>query len=199
MLKNRSRDGNSIARFDSTPTGIYIIDPVRSMLGFSFRHAAISDIRGKFNSFEGLLKLDAARPYRSEAYMSVQTGSLETGNRQRDEHLKGPDFFDSATFPLLTCRSIGFEYAGNEGLRLIGDVRIRDIELPIAIDLKFGSTTQEAAGRERVECEGRAALKPSDWGLISNTPLHAGGVRVSNEISLVMDISAVRVFQAPPA
>lgn len=199
MPKSRSRDGKPIGRLNRATPAIYIIDPARSMIGFSFRNAAFSDIYGSFDSFEGLLKLDTADPHRSEAYMSVQTGSLDTGNRQTDEHLKGPGFFDSAKFPLMTFHSIGFDDTENAASRLTGDLRIRDTELPITIDLKSTGTGQKATGEERVEFEGRAALKPLDWGLVWNRRLHAGAVPKSSEISLVIDLSAIRAFQASPS
>lgn len=87
-------------------TGAYTIDPVHSTIGFSVRHAMITNVRGRFDRFEGLLVLDGADPSRSKAYVSVQTDSMDTGAADRDAHLAGPDFFDSATFPLMTFHSM---------------------------------------------------------------------------------------------
>ncbi|MFI5634587.1 YceI family protein [Streptomyces sp. NPDC051664] len=95
-------------------TGVYAIDLGHSTIGFSVRDSMITNVCGKFTAFEGMLKLDEVCPARSEAYLSVQTGSVVTGSRERDAHVTGPDFLDSATFPLMTFRSTGI-VAGVDG------------------------------------------------------------------------------------
>lgn len=175
------------------PTGFYTIDPVHSMLGFSVRHAMISHVRGRFDSFEGLIKLDSSRPALSEAHVSVQTESLDTGVNERNAHLRGPDFFDSSTFPLMTFRSTRIVPAGDDEFRLLGNLRIKDIELPVDIDVEFGGAGRDAYGQNRVGFEGHATLQRSDWGLTWNTALETGGVLVSDKVSLTLDISAVQV------
>ncbi|WP_416982616.1 YceI family protein [Streptomyces sp. T028] len=177
-------------------TGVYTIDPLHSTIGFSVRHAMIANVRGKFTAFEGILKLDGTRPTRSEACLTVQTGSVDTGLPERDAHVCSPDFLDSATFPLMSFRSIGIFDAGDDRFRVGGYLRIKDVELPIRIDLEFGGTSQDPYGRNRVGFEGRATLQRSDWGLDWNTPLATGGVLVSDKVKLLLDISAVQV---PPA
>jgi polyisoprenoid-binding protein YceI len=177
-------------------TGIYIIDPVRSTLGFSVRHAMISHVRGRFDTFEGLLKLDGSRPALSEAHVSVQTASLYTGIEQRDAHLRGPDFLDSSTFPLMAFRSTRAVPTGVGAFRLLGSLRIKDIELPVEIDVEFGGAGRDAYGHDRVGFEGRATLQRSAWGLTWNTVLKTGGVLVNDKVTLIFDISAVRVDPA---
>ncbi|GHE98415.1 polyisoprenoid-binding protein [Streptomyces spiralis] len=180
-------------------TGIYTIDPVHSSIGFSVRHAMISNVRGRFDRFEGLLKLDGSAPSRSEAYVSVQTDSLDTGIHERDAHLGGPDFFDSATFPLMVFSSTGIVPLGDEEFRLTGALRIKDVELPLGIDVVFGGAGEDAYGQHRVGFEGSATLRRSDWGLAWNTPLATGGVLVSDKVTLALDISAIRVDRDPAA
>ncbi|MFJ3551413.1 YceI family protein [Streptomyces sp. NPDC090114] len=174
-------------------TGVYTIDPVHSTIGFSVRHAMISNVRGRFDSFEGLLKLDGSRPTRSEAYMSIQTQSVDTGIRERDLHLRGPDFLDSSTFPLMTFHSTKITGAGDDVFRLSGNLRIKDIELPLTVDLEFGGAGVDAYGQHRVGFEGSATLRRSDWGLTWNTALETGGVLVGDKVRLLLDISAVRL------
>nr|WP_234328876.1 MULTISPECIES: YceI family protein [unclassified Streptomyces] len=174
-------------------TGVYTIDPVHSSIGFSVRHAMISNVRGRFERFEGLLKLDGSDPSRSEAYVSVQTDSLDTGVQERDAHLGGPDFFDSVTFPLMAFRSTGVVPLGDDEFRLTGGLRIKDIELPLDIDVVFGGAGEDAHGQHRAGFEGTATLRRSDWGLAWNTPLAKGGVLVSDKVTLTLDISAIRV------
>ncbi|MGW7622948.1 YceI family protein [Streptomyces antimycoticus] len=174
-------------------TGTYTVDPVHSTIGFSVRHAMISNVRGRFDRFEGLLKLDGSDPSRSEAYVSVQTDSLDTGVPERDAHLGGPAFFDSATFPLMSFRSTGIVSLGGDEFRILGSLRIKDIELPLDIDVAFGGAGDDAHRQHRVGFEGTATLRRSDWGLAWNTPLDTGGVLVSDKVTLTLDVSAVRV------
>ncbi|KOX01838.1 polyisoprenoid-binding protein [Streptomyces sp. NRRL WC-3723] len=189
------RDQTVPPRSGSYPavTGVYTIDPVHSSIGFSVRHAMISNVRGRFERFEGLLKLDGSDPSRSEAYVSVQTDSLDTGVQERDAHLGGPDFFDSVTFPLMAFRSTGVVPLGDDEFRLTGGLRIKDIELPLDIDVVFGGAGEDAHGQHRAGFEGTATLRRSDWGLAWNTPLAKGGVLVSDKVTLTLDISAIRV------
>ncbi|MFD6291413.1 YceI family protein [Streptomyces sp. NPDC060205] len=180
-------------------TGAYTIDPVHSTIGFAVRHAMISNVRGRFTRFEGLLKVDGSRPAGSEAYVSVQTDSLDTGIQERDAHLKGPDFFDSATFPLMAFQSAGIVQLGDGTFRLDGRLRIKDIELPLALHVTFGGAGEDAYGQHRIGFEGTATLRRSDWGLTWNTALGTGGVLISDKVALTLDISAVRVEKAPAA
>jgi len=177
-------------------TGAYTIDPVHSTIGFSVRHAMISNVRGRFTRFEGLLKIDGAHPARSEAYASVQTDSLNTGIEERDTHLKGPEFFDCATFPLMAFRSTGIVPLGDDTFRLDGMLRIKDLELPLALDIAFGGAGDDAYGQHRVGFGGTATLRRSDWGLTWNTALETGGVLISDKVTLTLDVSAVRVDPA---
>ncbi|MGW2051756.1 YceI family protein [Streptomyces sp. NPDC001858] len=180
-------------------TGVYAIDPVHSSIGFSVRHAMITNVRGKFTEFEGLLKLDGSDPVRSEAHLSVQTGSIDTGSAERDAHVAGPEFFDSTTFPVMSFRSTGIVVVGDDQFRLTGALRIKDVELPVQIDLEFGGASQDAYGQHRVGFEGTATLQRSDWGLGWNTALTTGGVLISDKVKLLLDISAVQVDQADAA
>ncbi len=153
----------------------------------------ITNVRGKFTAFEGLLRLDGTHPTRSEAHVSVQTGSLDTGIAQRDTHVTGPDFLDSATFPLMSFRSTGVVEVGDGRFRMVGGLRIKDVELPLPIDLEFGGAGQDANGQNRVGFEGTTTLKRSDWGIDWNSAPATGGVLISDKVKLSFDISAVRL------
>lgn len=199
MLRNRKEFAVADPGSHEALTGVYTIDPVHSTIGFSVRHAMISNVRGKFASFEGLLRVDGSEPARSEAHVSIQTQSVDTGIPDRDAHLRGPEFFDSSTFPLMAFRSTGIVPVGDDEFRLVGHLRIRDIELPIAIDLTFGGASQDSYGQHRIGFEGTAALQRSDWGLTWNTALESGGVLISDKVKLIFDISAVRQEQQTAA
>ncbi|MGW4675199.1 YceI family protein [Streptomyces sp. NPDC004324] len=136
------------------PAGVYLVEPVRSAIGFAARRAATADVRGTFTAFEGLLRLDGSRPDRSEVHLSVQTGSADTGSPERDAQVTGPGFLDSATFPLMSFRSTGAVDTGDGRLRVAGRLRIKDVELAVHLDLQLRAAGRDAHGRERVGCAG---------------------------------------------
>ncbi|MFJ9721418.1 YceI family protein [Streptomyces sp. NPDC101209] len=177
-------------------TGVYTIDPAHSTIGFSVRHAMIANVRGRFGAFEGLVKLDGYRPSRSEVYLSVQSGSIDTSSPDRDAHLAGPDFFDAATYPLMLFRSAGLAERGDGQFRLMGHLRIKDVELPLHIHLAFGGATQDESGDHRVGFSGTALVRRTDWGLGWNTSDETGGVLISDKVRLSFDISAVRLSRS---
>ncbi|MDX3095587.1 YceI family protein [Streptomyces sp. ME01-24h] len=176
-------------------TGAYVIDPVHSVLGFSVRHAMVAGVRGRFTAFEGFLRLDALRPARSEAHVSVQAGSLDTGVRARDSRIAGPGFLDSATFPLMVFRStavVALHGDGN-GFRMTGNLRIKDVELPLHIDLGYRGTSCGADGQRRIGFAGSASLRRSDYALGRNVPLGAGGVLLGDKVRLELGVRAMRL------
>ncbi|MFJ8510376.1 YceI family protein [Streptomyces avermitilis] len=177
-------------------TGVYTIDPAHSTIGFSVRHAMIANVRGRFGVFEGLIKLDGYQLSRSEAYVSVQTGSVDTGNPDRDTHLAGPDFLDAATYPLMAFRSACLADRGDGQFRLMGHLRIKDVELPLHIHLAFNGATQDESRDHRVGFSGTALVRRSDWGLGGNSPDETGGVLISDKVRLNIDISAVRLSRS---
>lgn len=176
-------------------TGVYIVDPVHSTVGFSVRHTGL---RGKFTAFEGILRLDGSRPTRSAVQLSVQTGSFDTGSPAGEAHVTGPDFLDAATFPLMTFCSTRILDAGDDYFRVAGHLRVKDLELPVHIDLEFGGARRDARGRHRVGFKGRATLRRSPWGLDGNPALAPGGVMISDKVRLTLGISAVQVLRRKP-
>ncbi|RST04035.1 polyisoprenoid-binding protein [Streptomyces sp. WAC07149] len=173
-------------------TGDYAIDAAHSSIGFTVRHAMVTNVRGSFAQHEGTLHLDGSDPSRSTASIDVQIASVSTGIADRDAHLLGSDFFDAELFPLMTFRSTSAEQLGGDKYRITGDLTIKDVTRPLAIDLEFAGTATDVYGSERVGFEGSAEILRSDWGLTWNAALEAGGVMVSDKVKLTFDISAVK-------
>ncbi|MFF2810071.1 YceI family protein [Streptomyces sp. NPDC058000] len=173
-------------------TGDYTIDPAHSSIGFTVRHAMVTNVRGSFGEHEGVLTLDGSNPAASAARIDVKIASIDTGIADRDGHLKSPDFFDAEQFPLMTFRSSAVEQLDSETYRLTGDLTIKDVTRPLAIDLEFNGAATDVYGAQRVGFEGSAEILRSEWGLTWNAALETGGVMVSDKVKLVFDISAVR-------
>ncbi|WP_328902574.1 YceI family protein [Streptomyces sp. NBC_00441] len=178
-------------------TGDYAIDPAHSSIGFTVRHAMVTNVRGSFAEHEGSLKLDGSDPANSTASIDVKIASVDTGIKDRDGHLASGDFFDAEKFPLMTFRSTSAEQLGGDKYRVTGDLTIKDVTRPLAIDLEFNGSATDVYGNERVGFEGGAEILRSDWGLTWNAALETGGVMVSDKVKLNFDISAIKA--APQA
>ena len=175
-----------------TLTGTYTLDPTHSRIGFVARHAMVTKVRGAFNDFAGSAVLDAGDPARSYAELTVEVASVDTGNAQRDEHLRTNDFFDAATYPQIRFVSTGVERVDDENYRLSGDLTIKGITKPVTVDFTYTGSVIDPWGNERAGFEGRAVVNRKDWGVNFNAALEAGGVLVSEKITLEFDIAAVK-------
>jgi len=173
-------------------TGEYTIDPSHTTLGFTARHAMVTNVKGKFLDFTGTLQLDGSDPAKSTASLDVKMDSIDTGSPDRDGHLKSADFFKTDEFPTMTFRSTSAEALGGDDYRITGDLEILGTTKPITIDLEFNGAAKDPFGNERVGFEGKAEILRSEFGLTWNAALETGGVLVSEKIKLNFDISAIK-------
>ncbi|WP_255952159.1 YceI family protein [Streptomyces odontomachi] len=173
-------------------TGDYTIDAAHSSLGFTARHAMVTNVKGSFAEFEGTLHLDGADPTASNASFDVRMDSITTGSAERDAHLKSSDFFDIEQYPTMTFRSTEAEALGGTSYRITGALSILGTTKPISIDLEFNGYAKDPFGNERVGFEGTGELLRSEWGLTWNAALETGGVLISDRIKLNFDLSAIK-------
>ncbi|MFH8611927.1 YceI family protein [Streptomyces sp. NPDC018029] len=173
-------------------TGDYTIDPAHTTIGFVARHAMVTNVKGSFLDFTGTLHLDGTDPSRSTASLDVTMDSIDTGNADRDGHLKSADFFKTDEFPQMTFRSTKTEALGGDDYRVTGDLTILGTTKPLSIDLEFNGSAKDPFGNERVGFEGKAEILRSEWGLTWNAALETGGMLVSDKIKLNFDISAIK-------
>ncbi|MGW4277139.1 YceI family protein [Streptomyces seoulensis] len=173
-------------------TGDYTIDPAHSTLGFTARHAMVTNVKGRFTEFTGSLHLDGADPAASTAALDIAMNSIDTGSADRDGHLKSADFFRTEEFPSMTFRSTKAEALGGDDYRVTGDLTILGVTKPVTIDLEFNGAATDPFGNERAGFEGKAEILRSEWGLTWNAALETGGVLVSDKIKLTFDISAIK-------
>jgi polyisoprenoid-binding protein YceI len=173
-------------------TGDYVIDTTHSEIGFSARHAMVTTIRGRFTEYEGTLTLDGGNPSASSAALTIKVASIDTALSARDEHLRNGDFFAAEEFPEITFRSTGAERIDDETYRMNGDLTVKGISRPVAIDLTLNGQVTDPYGNVRVGFDGTATVSRGDWGLTYNAALEGGGVLISDKVKLTFDISAVK-------
>jgi polyisoprenoid-binding protein YceI len=173
-------------------TGDYTIDPTHSRIGFSVRHAMVTNVRGQFTEYEGKLHLDGANPAASTAELVIKVASVDTSQAQRDEHLRTGDFFNAETYPEITFRSTSAEEVGDDTYRLHGDLTIKGVTKQVSLDLEFTGAATDPYGLNRAGFEGGTTVDRTTWGLTYNAALETGGVLIGEKVKLVLDISAVK-------
>jgi polyisoprenoid-binding protein YceI len=184
---------------ETSLTGRYQIDPAHSRVGFVARHAMVTKVRGQFSDISGQLDLDEEDPTRSSAEVTVQMQSVNTGSDQRDDHLRGPDFFHVEEHPVMTFKSTQAEPAGDDRYRLTGDLTIKGVTRPVTFEIEHTGAAKDPWGNLRVGFEGKATVNRKDWGLAWNVALEAGGILVSDKITIELDIAAVKEEAAEAA
>ncbi len=173
-------------------TGDYTVDPSHSRIGFVARHAMVTKVRGQFTDFDATAHIDADDLSRSSASLTVKADSIDTRNEQRDAHLRSNDFFDLASYPELTFVSTAVEPVGDDVLRVTGDLTIKGVTRPVTIDFTFEGSAVDPFGNHRVGFEGSVVVNRKDWGITWNAALEAGGVLVSEKVTLELELSAIR-------
>lgn len=175
-----------------TVTGTYAIDPTHSRIGFVARHAMVTKVRGSFNEFEGDGRFDAEDPSRSHLRLTIQAASIDTRNADRDGHLRSNDFFDMEAHPEITFASTSVEAVDDATYRVTGDLSIKGTTKPVSIDFELTGSVRDPFGNDRIGLEGSTVVNRKDWGLNWNAPLDAGGVLVSEKVTLEFEVSAIR-------
>jgi len=174
-----------------TLTGTYDIDPTHSRVGFAAKHAMITTVRGQFTDYTADVFLDEENPVNSRVRLEIKAASVESGNADRDKHLRSGDFFDIEAHPTLVFESTKVEKDGDL-YTLIGDLTINGVTNPVSVDWELTGTTTDPWGNFRAGFEGKATVNRRDWGLQWNVGLDKGGVLVGEKVKLEFDISAVK-------
>ncbi|MFB6439864.1 YceI family protein [Streptomyces sp. NPDC056411] len=178
-------------------TGQWTIDRPHSRIGFSVRHAMVTTVRGAFADYDSALYFDGAQPSQSRAELVIRVGSVDTGVEQRDAHLVGADFFDARRYPEMVFRSTSTTQEDAESFRMTGDLTIRSVTRPVELQLAYLGSVLDPFGYERAGFDATTTIDRTDWGLVYNQRLEAGGAMVSERVRLQFDISAIR--SVPPA
>lgn len=180
----------------STLSGTYTIDPAHSRFGFVARHAMVTKVRGAFNDFTGTLTVDAETPERSSADITIQATSVDTRNADRDAHLRSNDFFDMDTYPELTFTATKVEPVGGEHFKVTGDLTVRGVTKPVTLELAYTGAVVDPWGFTRIGFDGQAEVNRKDWGLTWNAALEAGGILVSEHVTIEVELSATKNEEA---
>ena len=168
----------------------WTIDPVHSEVGFSVRHMMVSKVRGRFTSFSGQL-VTAEDPAASSVTAEIDLSSINTGNEQRDEHIKSADFFEVETYPTMTYKSTGIRVEDGEYV-LDGDLTLKGVTKRVPLHLELNGFGPDPYGGVRAGFTATGEINRSDFNVSFNAPLQNGGVVVGEKITLQLEIEAVK-------
>lgn len=171
-----------------TTTSKWVIDPAHSEISFKVKHLVVATLTGKFDSFEGNLETTTEDFSDAHINFSADIASINTGNTDRDGHLKSDDFFNAEAFPKLTFTSTSFTKTGDNEYKLVGDITIRDITKPIELAVEYGGTVIDPWGNTKAGFELNGKLKRKDFNLKWDVLTEAGGAVVSDEVKLHLNI-----------
>ena len=167
-------------------------DTVHSNVSFSVKHLMISRVHGVFKSRSGSLTTDEAHPEKSKVTASIDTGSIDTKEAQRDEHLRSADFLDSANYPVMTFESTSVQKLDGEHFKVVGNLTIRGITKPVTLDTEYFGQQKDPWGGERAGFSAKTSIDRKQFGLTFNMPLDGGGVVVGDKVDITLDAEAVK-------
>jgi polyisoprenoid-binding protein YceI len=170
----------------------YQIDPAHTTIGFSVEHMVISKVSGRFKEFRGTLEVDpSATPVVRAAAATVKAASIDTGIEKRDEHLRGPDFFDAARFPELTF--VSQKVAAKDGKHYItGTLTIHGVSREVTAPFTVKGPVKDPWGSTRIGLHATGTISRKDYGLTWSKTLETGGLVVGDEVEIDLQVEAVK-------
>jgi polyisoprenoid-binding protein YceI len=170
----------------------WAIDPSHSEISFKVKHLVVTTLTGKFDSFTGALITSNDDFSNAQISFSANIASINTGNSDRDTHLKSDDFFNAEAFPTLSFTSTAFTKIGENKFTLTGNITLRDITKPIELLVEYGGTMIDPWGNTKAGFEISGALKRKEFGLKWDVITEAGGAMVSDDIKLHLNIQLAK-------
>ena len=170
-------------------TGTWAIDPVHSSISFSVRHLVVSKVRGTFGTFAGAITI--AEDGSPAVTAEIDVASVNTGNEQRDAHIKSADFFDVEKYPTATFRSTGVHAKGDDYV-LDGEFTLKGVTKPISLTLEFNGTNPGMGHGAVAGFEASVVLNRKDFGIDIDMPLETGGAVVGDKVTITLEIEALK-------
>ena len=169
--------------------GTWAIDPIHSSINFSVRHLMVGKIHGRFDQFSGAITIrDDGSPSVSA---EVDVNSIDTGNEQREAHIKAPDFFDVAQFPTATFVSTAVRADGDDYV-LDGDFTLKGVTKPVTLTLAFNGVNPGMGRGEVAGFDASVVLSRKDFGVGAELPLDGGGTMVGDKVTITLALEALK-------
>lgn len=171
-------------------TGTWTIDPAHTVVGFTAKHLMVSKVRGSFKSFSGTITV--AEPIEeSSIEVSIDAASIDTGTADRDNHIRSADFLDIENHRELTFKSTAVREVGSQ-FEVDGELTIIGVAKPVTLAVEFDGTATDPWGNTKAAFSATTTINREEWGLSWNAPLETGGVLVSKEIGIQIEVQAAK-------
>jgi len=172
---------------------VWTIDPDHSNVGFKVRHLMVSNVKGIFEKYSGIVDINDKDITRSRVEVSIDTSSINTNVQKRDEHLRSPDFFDVAKFPTMTFVSKKVAKAGKDRLKVTGDLTLHGVTKEVVLDVDaLSRESKDPWGNLRRGTSASTKINRKDFGLVWNKALETGGVAVGEEVLITLEIEMIK-------
>lgn len=168
------------------------MDTSHSEIHFKVKHMMVSTVTGAFREFEGSMEMDGEHLTGADIQFSASIDSIDTNNEQRDVHLKSDDFFNAAKFPIMKFKSTDMIKISEGKYKLSGELTIRDIAKQISLDVEYFGTAVDPYGQTKSGFEINGKISRKEFNLKWNAMTEAGGVVVSDEVRLALNVQMVQ-------
>jgi polyisoprenoid-binding protein YceI len=177
---------------EETKPTLWNVDPAHTTVGFRVRHLMIANVHGAFEKVAGTVRYDPGHPDATQVDAAIRAESVHTREPQRDAHLRSPDFFDVEAHPTISFRSTRVRPGAASPLEITGDLTIRGTtrEITLAVN-EITPEHRDFQGNRRIGASATGKIRRSDFGITFNKVLEAGGVAISDEVTLSIDASLV--------
>jgi polyisoprenoid-binding protein YceI len=172
------------------------IDQAHSEITFKVRHLMIAHVKGAFKIFDASIYTNGKDFTAAEIDLWIDAASISTGDEKRDEHLRSADFFDAENHKQITFTSGAIEKADANGNHdLWGELTMKGITKNVKLIVQFGGIVNDPWGSERAGFTITGKINRSDWGLVWNKVIEAGGVMVSEEVTISCEVELINTNQ----
>lgn len=173
----------------------WVIDPAHSEISFKAKHLMITNIKGSFKDFEANVYSTGDDFISADIDIWINPASIDTGNEERDKHLKGPDFFDVEHHKEINFTAHSYEKAETDKYKLTGDLTIKGLTKRVTFEVVFQGMMKDPWGNDKAGFTITGKINRKDWDLNWNTLLEAGGVLVGDEIQISGEVQLVRAAE----
>ncbi len=168
------------------------IDGSHSAVEFAVKHMMVSRTKGRFAKFDGQIELDEQNLAGSSVAVVIDVASIDTNDEKRDEHLRGADFFDAATYPKITFTSTNITQKGGDKFEVLGDLTIKDVTEQVVLKVEAQGAGTSPWGQQVAGYEASTSINRKDFGLTWNVALETGGFLVGDEIKINLDVELTK-------
>ncbi len=170
----------------------WVIDPTHSEIGFKVKHMMFTNVSGKFSKFDATIEAEDNDFENAKIEFTGAIDSITTGNADRDTHLLSPDFFDAAQFPEIKFSATSFTKINEGEYELVGDLTLHGVTKSVKLAAEYGGLMKDPWGNTKMALALEGKINRKDWGLNWNSALETGGVLVSEEVRLNIELQFVQ-------